>query len=136
MIDARKEKASFDRVFRGKASVIESRIRRSKVVIPDHVERVHRQAFFQILSAGCSSTILPALCPASLLSFLSVRLNIMRQTWPSFPLYPTFSVENSVEADTNRSETKLIDYVNQGMKKNALNTVMGKFTIVYVIPLQ
>lgn len=60
----------------------------------------------------------------------------MRQTWPSFPLYPTFSVENSVEADTNRSETKLIDYVNQGMKKNVLNTVMGKFTIVYVIPLQ
>lgn len=69
VIDARKEKASFDRVSRGKASVIESRIRRGKVVIPDHVERVHRQAFFQILSAGCSSTILPALCPACLLSF-------------------------------------------------------------------
>lgn len=62
----------------------------------------------------------------------------MRQTWPSFPLYPTFSVENSAEVDTNRSETKLIDYVNnQGIKKNVLNnTVMGKFTIVYVIPLQ
>lgn len=61
----------------------------------------------------------------------------MRQTWPSFPLYPTFSAENSAEADTNRSETKLIDYVNnQGIKKNVFNTVMGKFTIVYVIPLQ
>lgn len=60
----------------------------------------------------------------------------MRQTWPSFPLYPFFSVENSVEADTNRSETKLIDYVNQGIKKNVLNAIMEKFTIVYVIPLQ
>lgn len=49
VIDARKEKASFDRARGGKASVIESRIRRGKVVIPKTAECIDASFPFSFL---------------------------------------------------------------------------------------